>query len=172
MSANKSRAARLASRSSTMPSKYAPGRDMVKLPLLTRSAKNENDDTSPENLQTIEAETTRLRNETAAYKAQEKDLRAELREDAGRISLPELKASIAELEGDKAELIARLTKVKSGDVKPVHAEERTRINDEHRKWQKIAAARSKIRAELWKEIASIVGSGKAEDTKEELGLEF
>ena len=120
----------------------------------------------------MEVATKSLQESTLALKAEEKALRISLREGASQIPIAELKSSVAALEEQKAEMTARLVTLTSGNVKPVSLEERERVNTEHRKWQKTANARKKIRVELWKEIEGAIEKDKAEETKEELGLEF
>ncbi len=134
---------------------------------------DEADEASLESLQQIDAKTTRLRDETTALKAEEKELQKALRGGgASQISLSDLKASIAALERDKAEMAARLSALTSGDLKPVSVEEREKICAEHRMWQRAAAARKRIRGELWGVIKGVVEKEKWEETREELGLEF
>jgi 26S proteasome regulatory subunit (ATPase 3-interacting protein) len=125
-----------------------------------------------EKLAEMDCETTRLREETNSLKAEEKELRASLRGDAARIPMPELKAAVQALEQRKAEMEARLTKLRSGSMKPVSAEDREKIDVEHRRAAKAAKNRAKIRLELWAEAKGILEKGKWEEMKEELGLEF
>lgn len=132
----------------------------------------EADDDALEKLQAMDAETTRLREATTALKVEEKELRLALREGTSQVPLPELKISVHGLEQERAELGARLAKLKGGNLKPVSLEEREKVNADHRKWQKAAAARKRIRHEMWQEIAANIEKDKIEDTKEELGLEF
>lgn len=120
----------------------------------------------------MDEETKRLRDATVVFKAEEKILRLALRECASQLPLSELKASVASLGEQKAEMTARLAKSKGGDVKALSLEQRDKVNSEHRKWQKTANARKKIRTELWKEIEMVIEKDKTEETKEELGLEF
>ena len=120
----------------------------------------------------METETTRLKDSTTALKAEEKELRLALREGASQIPLADLKASVSTLEQQKTELNVRLAKLKSGNVKPVSLEEREKVNSEHRKWQKTANARKRIRLEVWKEIEGALDKEKVAETKEELGLEL
>jgi len=118
----------------------------------------------------MDAETTRLKDATVALKAEEKELRAALREGTAQVPLPELKASVASLEAEKLTLVARLEKLKSGSIKPITAEERDGLNKEHTKWKKCAHARRKIRLELWAEIRGHIEKGKVEELREELDL--
>jgi len=133
---------------------------------------DEADEASIEKLHEMDTETTRLRNETVAFKTEEKELRSALRDGASRIPLPELQASVTALEQQKAELVSRLEKLKGGDSKPVSPEERDKVKSDHRKWHKTANNRKKIRSELWKEVTQIIDKDKWEETKEDLGLEF
>lgn len=120
----------------------------------------------------MEDETTRLRDATTALKAEEKELRLALREGASQVPLPEPKASVLSLAEQKTEMVARLAKLKGGNLKPVSLEEREKVGAEFRKWQRIAGARKKIRVELWREIEGDIEREKVAETKEELGLEF
>jgi 26S proteasome regulatory subunit (ATPase 3-interacting protein) len=124
-----------------------------------------------ETLQQMTAETTRLKDATAVLKADEKGLRASLRDHTSLTPLPELKASVASLQHEKEAMSARLAKLKDGEVRPITAEERDKVDVEHSKWKKIVASRRKIRGELWKIIADNVEPSQLADTKEKLGLE-
>lgn len=120
----------------------------------------------------MEAETTRLREATTTLKAEEKELRQALREGTSQMPIPELRAAVAVLQQEKLEVTARLTKLKSGSIKPVSLEEREKTNGDHRKWAKKAAARKKIRRELWAEMQGHLEKDQIEETKESMGLEF
>lgn len=120
----------------------------------------------------METETKRLKDATTALKGEEKELRLSLREGASQVSLPELKAAVSTFEQQKAELAVRLAKLQGGAVKPVSSEEREKVGSDHRRWEKTANARKKIRTELWRTIVESLDKEKAEETKENLGLEF
>jgi len=121
----------------------------------------------------MEEETTRLKDSTAALKADEKALRASLKDHASATPLPELKASVAALQQEKEGMCERLAKLKDGNVKPITPEEREMVATEHNKWKQSLSARRKIRAEMWKIIADVVpGPEKLAEVKEGLGLEF
>ena len=120
----------------------------------------------------MENETTRLKDATAALKADEKGLRATLKDYASVTPLPELKASVATLQQQKEEMSERLTKLKNGNIKPITPEERDKVAAEYTKWQKSLAARRKIRAEMWNILADVnPDPEKLGDVKESLGLE-
>lgn len=120
----------------------------------------------------MDAEISRLKDATAQLKAEEKGMRAALRDSASLTPLPELKASVAALQQEREAMSARLAKLKDGDVKPITPEERARVNSEHKKWQVCNGARRKIRVEMWKMIEELISDEeKAAETKERLGLE-
>ena len=120
----------------------------------------------------MEDETTRLKDATAALKADEKGLRASLKDHASVTPLPELKASVAALQQEKEEMAECLAKLKNGSVKPITPEERNKVAAEHSKWKQCLAVRRKIRAEMWKIIADFNSEpDKLADVKESLGLE-
>lgn len=132
----------------------------------------EADESSLETLQEMEAETERLKDATTALKADEKALRASLRDHASVTPLPELKASVATLQQQKGEMSARLVTLKDGNVKPITAEEREKVAAEHHKWKQSLNARRKIRTEMWKTVADAVPEPeKLAEVKESLGLE-
>lgn len=121
----------------------------------------------------MDTETSRLRDATTALKAEEKELRSVLRGGTAQIPLPELRTAVITLQRAKAETTARLAKLQRGDVKPVSMEEREKISSAHRKWSRAAAARKKIRQELWADIQGQAETQeRAEEIKEALGLEF
>lgn len=120
----------------------------------------------------MDAETSRLKDATAQLKADEKARRATLRDHASLTPLPELKASVAALQQEKEAMSARLAKLQDGDVKPITAEERAKVDSEHRKWRACVGSRRKIRLEMWRMIEDLIADKeKAAETKERLGLE-
>lgn len=120
----------------------------------------------------MDAETSRLKDATVQIKADEKAMRATLRDHASLTPLPELKASVVALQQEKDAMAARLAKLKDGDVKPITAEERARVDSEHKKWQVCVGSRRKIRLEMWRMIEDLIADKeKAAEMKERLGLE-
>lgn len=135
-------------------------------------AQEEADGTSLSALRELHAETERLKDATAALKSDEKPLRASLRDAVALPPLPELKAAVASLRGEKEALAARLAMLREGGVKPISAEERARVDAEHEKWRRAVVVRRRIRAEMWKTVEDVVGDGeRAKEVKERLGLE-
>ncbi|KAL1582252.1 hypothetical protein WHR41_09093 [Cladosporium halotolerans] len=140
--------------------------------IVYHAVQDEADESSLEALQAMDAETARLKDATAALKVAEKELRAQLRECAEVTPVSELKGAVAALESEKEALGEPLAKLRAGNVKPVSAEERARVNAELAKWQKAAGARRSIRAEMWRTIEEFIADKeRAAETKERLGLE-
>ncbi|RMZ17191.1 hypothetical protein D0860_00598 [Hortaea werneckii] len=140
--------------------------------VIQNNRQDEADEADLEKSQEMDAETSRLKSATLELKAEEKDLRLTLRQEGTQVPLPELRMAVDALRQAEADLSARLATLKNGSTKPISVEEREQINSEHRKWSRTAAARKKIRKELWAEIESHLGKEKAAETKEMLGLEF
>ena len=133
---------------------------------------DEADEDALAKLQAMDAETTRFREETASLKNEEKELRLALREGTSQVPVTDLRIAVAALEQEQAEISARLAKLKSGHVKPVSIEERGKVNADHRRWQKAASVRRKIRGDVWDAITDQLEKKDYEEVKERLGLEF
>ena len=123
-------------------------------------------------LQVLDAETTRFREATASLKNEEKELRLALREGTSQVPVTDLRIAVATLEQEKVEMIARLVKLKSGNLKPVSVEEREKVNAEHRRWQKAASARKTIRETVLAVVMTQIEKKDRDEVKEKLGLEF
>jgi 26S proteasome regulatory subunit, ATPase 3, interacting protein len=107
---------------------------------------------------------------TATLKSEEKGLRLSLRGRAARIPLPELKAAVNASVEQKTGMLERLNKLQSGEVKPVSVEDRQSVEQERRKWEKIANVRKKIRRDMWKAIEGTMEKDQAAQLKEDLDL--
>ncbi|KAF2769401.1 TBPIP-like protein [Teratosphaeria nubilosa] len=123
-------------------------------------------------LQEMDEKTKNLRDATAALKVAEKELRLAVREGAAQVPLHELKDNVAGLALQKQDIMARLEKLKSGNVKPVNVAEREKIGMDHRQWEKTAGVRKKIRNVMWAMIKGSLEKEKCEETAEALGLEL
>ena len=113
----------------------------------------------------MDAEITTLRETIAAGKANEKLLRASLVSVNATMSREDLRDTVAQLECEKKEIVARLGPLRAGNVKPVLAEEKETVQKEWREWSKKAGVRKKICMELWEMCTEVIEEGK---TKEEL----
>ena len=124
-----------------------------------------NDAMSLEDLAAMDAEIATLRETIAAGKANEKLLRASLVSVTATMSSEELRDTVAQLEREKKEILARLGPLRAGNVKPVLPEEKEAVQKEWKEWSKKAGVRKKICMELWEMCTEVVEEGK---TKEEL----
>ena len=120
---------------------------------------------SLEDLAAMDAEIATLRETIAAGKANEKLLRTSLVSVNATMSSEELHDTVAQLEREKKEILARLGPLRTGNVKPVVPEEKEAVQKEWREWSKKAGVRKKICMELWGMCTEVVEEGK---TKEEL----
>ena len=120
---------------------------------------------SLENLSAMDAEIATLRETIATSKANEKLIRASLVSVNATMSGEELRNTVAQLEHEKKEILARLGPLRAGNIKPVLAEEKEAVQKEWREWSKKAGVRKKICMELWEMCTEVIEEGK---TKEEL----
>lgn len=154
-----------------MPFRYIHSTTLLSQTRTDAVAQQEPEESSIEALQAMEVEAKRFKEETVALKTEEKELRLALREGFSQVPLPEVKATVGRLEQEKADVLARLAKLKSGNIKPTSADERDRINREYAMWQKAANDRKKIRVELWKSIEGNLEKKEAAELKESWELD-
>ena len=113
----------------------------------------------------MDAEIATLRESIATSKANEKLIRPSLVSVNATMSSEELCNTVAQLEHEKKEMLARLGPLRAGNVKPVLREEKEAVQKEWREWSKKAGARKKICMELWEMCTEVIEEGK---TKKEL----
>lgn len=120
----------------------------------------------------MEARTQTLRDETTALNAQAKTLRAELAQLNSSLSTADLRAQVAAMQVEKADIEERLKGLRSGSVRPVSREEKAQVDLELRKVEKCVLARKMIVKEMWGIIAEAVPRDKCADLKEDLGVDI
>lgn len=116
-------------------------------------------------LAAMDKEIATLRDGIAAARANEKLLRANLISVNATLSTDELRSTVILLGHEKKEILGRLGRLRSGNVKPVLPEEKEAVDREWMQWSRKAAGRKKICLELWEFCTEEVAEGK---TKEEL----
>ena len=97
----------------------------------------------------MDKEIAGLRDAIATAKADEKLVRAKLVSVNAALSTEELGSSVALLEIEKQEILARLGPLRSGSVKPVVPEEKEAVDKGWKGWSRKASSRKKICMELW-----------------------
>ncbi|KAL6721205.1 hypothetical protein ACLMJK_000307 [Lecanora helva] len=107
------------------------------------------DPLSLEDLAALDKEIAGLRDSIATAKANEKLLQANLISVNATPSTEELRSDISLLELEKKEIVERLEKLRSGNVKPVSPEEKEAVDKEWGQWSRKAGRRKKICMELW-----------------------
>jgi len=106
-----------------------------------------------------------LREEIATAKSEEKMLKAQLITMNATMSTNELQAGISGYEAEQQGLLARLGPLRSGNVKPVSAEEKAAVDKDWRLWNYRSNIRKKICMEVWGHLTEELPEGK---TREEL----
>ena len=106
-----------------------------------------------------------LREAITAAKAEEKLLKTKLGALNATMSTQDLRSGLLALDSLKEELLMRLGPLRSGNVKPVSAEEKAEVDKSWKMWTKAANDRKKICMNIWDYITEDMPEGK---TKEEL----
>ena len=100
-----------------------------------------------------------LHDETTALNGAIKTLKSTLASLNSTMSTADLRSSVANMETERAEIVARLTSLRSGTVQPVSKEEKEQVEKDLMIWDKAAAARKKIVKEMWGQIAEGLPEG-------------
>jgi 26S proteasome regulatory subunit, ATPase 3, interacting protein len=114
---------------------------------------------SPEELAALDTRLSTLRTETANLTAHAKSLRSTLSTLNLTLSTNDLRAAVDGLDSERAEILGRLKKLRSGDVKPVTREERLQVERDEKKWEGIERRRAKIVKEMWGAIRESLPEG-------------
>lgn len=123
------------------------------------------DAASPEEVAVMDEQIATLREEIATAKGEEKALKAQLITLNATMSRQDLQSGIACLGAEQKALLARLGPLRSGNVKPVSAEEKEAADKDWKLWTRRANVRKKICMEVWAHLTEELPEGK---TKEEL----
>lgn len=107
----------------------------------------------------IMSDTATLREETTALQAEAKALRTRLAALAACPSTSDLQTRIAELEAEKAKMLARLQPLRKGNVKKVSNEEKDELEKEGRKWTGIEQRRKRIARDMWDFVRDSIAEG-------------
>lgn len=107
------------------------------------------DGVGAEELAAMDRAIEELREAMATAKAVEKLLRANLLVANATQSTDDVRASIASLEAEKSEMLARLGPLRAGSVAPVSAADKHEVDSACRLWSRAAGARKRICLELW-----------------------
>ena len=133
--------------------------------IVYHSIQDPNDAAGSEDIVAMDQEITRLRDEIAMAKGQEKILKANLVTLNATMSTKDIQTALLVQVAEKKEILARLGPLRSGNVKPVSLEEKTAVAEAWTMWSRRANMRKKICMEVWAHITEEMPEGK---TKEEL----
>lgn len=134
--------------------------------LLTPAHQNPDDSPTPEALAEMGTRTEGLRDETTTLNATTKSLRNELAQLNSSLSTADLRTSVASMEEEKAEITARLERLRSGSVKPVSVEEKEKVDRELKLCERVVLSRKRIVKEMWGGVLECLPEGtNVEDMK-------
>lgn len=97
----------------------------------------------------LDAQIETLQEQIIAANTTAKTLRASLAALSSTLSTAQLREAIDGLSTEKDEITARLVELRSGQVKAVTVEEKTRLEAEAKKWSGIATRRKGIVRVMW-----------------------
>src|SRR5712664_782156 len=121
------------------------------------------DDLMPDALHTMDEEIQQLQNDLTAYRAHEKELRAELSALSAKVPIAELRQEVRMLEKEKESCLMRFSKIQTEAVKPVGVEEKTHVEMSWKKWQIHYNTRRRICRDLWSRCTEVLPDGTTEE---------
>ncbi|RPA98838.1 homologous-pairing protein-like protein 2 [Choiromyces venosus 120613-1] len=126
---------------------------------------------SPEELKAMDMETEAVKQEIGGLKAELRALQSTLNTLKAAPTAASLLETVALLEAEIQNLQIRLEPLRSSAVKPVSAEEKATISNEHTRLQKILKGRKNQFKEFWDTICDGCVDANPNDLWERLGLE-
>lgn len=161
--------AKLLVRPTSFPKRWHVDACFIGKQFVYHAVQDPKDTASLEELAEMDKVIASLRDSIALAKSNEKFLKASLTAVNATLSTEELRASIAALELEHEEIIARLGPLRSGNVKPVLPEEKEEAEKLWKQWSRKAASRKRICMEMWSYATEEMPPGQ---TKEELWVRF
>ncbi|KAF2758180.1 homologous-pairing protein-like protein 2 [Pseudovirgaria hyperparasitica] len=140
--------------------------------IVYHSVQSADDGASPEDLAAIDAQINTYRFQTSDLQASIKVLKGRLYTLSSTMSTVDLVATMASLDAERAEILARLSPLRAGSVKPVDTAEMKHVDAELNKWTGIEVRRRKIEAEMWALMRDLLPEGTDHaELREKLGLD-
>lgn len=97
-----------------------------------------------------------LEEQATTFKTKEKKARTELATLSTKPLLCELRRDVGQLEQGTQAVTSRLKKIQESDSIQVSPEERAKLGQEWRRWNKIASVRKRICRDLWSNCLEVV----------------
>ncbi|OQD76818.1 hypothetical protein PENDEC_c003G01350 [Penicillium decumbens] len=130
------------------------------------------DEATPEILAALSQEIEQLQGQLSSAKEDEKKARASLAALEAKPRLSALRQDIQRLEEEKEEIQARLGTLHDSDTVQLSLEERSKLEEEWRQWQRHAAIRRRICLDLWARCTELLPENtSSSELWETLGLE-
>ncbi|KAJ5667953.1 Chitin synthase activator (Chs3) [Penicillium maclennaniae] len=111
---------------------------------------------TPETLAALSQEIEQLQDQLSSIKEKEKNVRASLAALEAKPRLSVLRQDIQQLEEEKKVIQHRLESLHNSEMVQLSLEERSKREDEWRRWQRHAAIRSRICRDLWGRCAEVL----------------
>ncbi|KAJ5633004.1 hypothetical protein N7490_009343 [Penicillium lividum] len=111
---------------------------------------------TPEDIATRKRDIGKLQDELATIKAKEKKTRAALSTFEGKPRLSDIRQDIQRLEEERSAVQARLTSHHDDDAVNLPPDEREKLEQEWKQWQRYAIARRRICRELWGKCTEVL----------------
>ncbi|QDS77885.1 hypothetical protein FKW77_000459 [Venturia effusa] len=107
---------------------------------------------SPDELAEMDKRTQQLRDEISNLNTTAKALRSTLSSLNSTLSTADLRAAIARMDAERAEILDRLASLRSGDIQPVSKEEKQEVDKQAKTMEKSLTKRKKIVKEMWGQV--------------------
>ncbi|KAK6335372.1 hypothetical protein TWF696_002151 [Orbilia brochopaga] len=126
---------------------------------------------SPEEIAEMNVSIESLKERTATLKSELKALQVTLQTLRSLPTADDLDAQLGNLRQEVTDLRNRLEPLRSGDVKPISAEEKQRLQTEVKRVQGLWVARRKWEKDFFDAVSDGMGDVNPKDLKETIGLE-
>lgn len=113
-------------------------------------------DVSPEAIAALHRGIKKAQEQLSSVKADEKRIRAALAALDARPRLSELQRGVQQLEAEKQAIQADLGSHQGGSEVQISAEDRSKLEQEWKQWQRHAAARRRICRDLWGQCTEVL----------------
>ncbi|GAQ04866.1 hypothetical protein ALT_2187 [Aspergillus lentulus] len=114
------------------------------------------DELTMEAIATMDEKIKQLEEQATTFKTKEKKARTELATLSTKPLLCELRRDVGQLEQGTQAVTSRLKKIQESDSIQVSPEERAKLGQEWRRWNKIASVRKRICRDLWSNCLEVV----------------
>ena len=127
------------------------------------SLQSQDDDATPEAIAALDQEVKHYQDQLTELKTREKQARTELATLCARPRLSDLRNDIDQLDREKARLVTRLTELRADNSTQVSPEEKAKVDNEWKLWQKQVNLRRRICYEMWGRCSEVLPEDMTRD---------